>query len=82
MLASLLPHDEIKSTGDWRRSSPRHTSHKERETRKRADGETFECHFLGGLTLLVFLCPKRCAHMQVSSILVYVCVCVCDCWCV
>lgn len=32
--------------------------------------------YFGGLTLLVFLCPKHCAHMQVSSILVCVYVCV------
>lgn len=48
--------------------------HEETETRKRGpDGETscvlpVRCFFLFK-TLRVFLCPKRCAHMQVSSIL-------------
>lgn len=64
-------------------------SHEERETRKREPTVRrfsvlpVRWFFFFLETLLVFLCPKRCAHMQVSSIFgVCVVVCVCDCWCV
>lgn len=60
-------------------------SHKERETRKR--GPTVRrfsvlpvrwfFFFFFFETLLVYLCPKHCAHMQVSSILVCVLSSVC-----
>lgn len=71
LVSRFLVHS--RASADRRRSLPRCSSQEEGEMRKRADGESF---LWGGWTLLVFLCPKHCAHMQVSSILVCVC-CLC-----